>query len=135
MKNIREPHALTMEPMPGEPDRRRQSQVDNITRRGYRVQRRDRTKRNIESCGRDDGSYTIAAGLLQNSSTCCKDQTARNNACSTGTCTDREKHLSLSIKVQQNTHTVPGAGAGVGEWVCVCVKTKMLEVISDIDAR
>jgi len=51
MKNIREPHALTMEPMPGEPDRRRQSQVDNITRRGYRVQRRDRTKRNIESCG------------------------------------------------------------------------------------
>ena len=51
MKNIREPHALTTEPMPGEPDRRRQNQVDNITRRGYRVQRRNRTKRNIESCG------------------------------------------------------------------------------------
>jgi len=52
MENIGETHALTAEPIPGEPDRRRQSQVDNISRRGYRVQRRNRTKRTIESCGK-----------------------------------------------------------------------------------
>jgi len=37
VENIGETHALTMEPMPGEPDRRRQSQIGNTSRRGYRM--------------------------------------------------------------------------------------------------
>ncbi|HOI14046.1 MAG TPA: hypothetical protein PLG75_09315 [Methanoculleus sp.] len=68
----------------------------------------------------DPGTYTIAAGLSQISSTGCNDQTARKSACSTSTCTDREKPLSPGTKVQQNTHTAPDAGSGVSECACVC---------------
>ncbi|GLI45401.1 hypothetical protein [Methanoculleus bourgensis] len=39
-------------------------------------------------------SCNIAAGLEQDSSTWCNDQTAGNGARSAGTCTDKEKHLS-----------------------------------------
>ncbi len=71
---------------------------------------------------RDDGPgpCNIAAGLPQDSSTGCNNQTAGEGAGSDSTCTDREMRLSLSTKVQQNTHTVPGIGSGVGECAGVC---------------
>jgi hypothetical protein len=41
----REPHALTMEPKPGEPDRRRQSQIGNTSARVQNERQAHRTKR------------------------------------------------------------------------------------------
>ena len=65
-------------------------------------------------------SCNIAAGLPQDSSTGCNEQTAGSGAGSASTCTDRETHLSLSTKVQQNAHTVPGTGSGAGECAGAC---------------
>ena len=62
--------------------------------------------------------YSIAAGLSQDSSTGCEDQTAGEDAGSGIPYTDREKCLSLSTEVQQKAHTAPGAGAGAGVGVC-----------------
>jgi len=78
---------------------------------------------------RDDGPDPcgIAAGLPQNSSTGCKDQTGRKGSGSDITCTDREAHLSLSTELQQKKHPVPGTGFRVSEWVGA--KSVMLEPI------
>ncbi|TAJ43872.1 hypothetical protein [Methanofollis fontis] len=78
-----------------------------------------------EDDDRDDGPgpsdlCNVAAGLQQDCSRCCKEETARRDAGSDSTGTERETPLSIRTKVQQNTHTAPGTGAGAGVCGCVC---------------
>jgi len=85
------------------------------------------------AAGRDQsGSMaccSITAGLQQDFSTECNNQSAQNDVELADVCTDRERCLPLSTEVQHNIHTVPGTCSGVCVHVCVCVKTRMPEPI------
>ena len=84
----------------------------------------DRHEGGDQNRGGGPDPCTFTTGFVHLCTTCRKDQTARDSAGSTSTCTDREKHLSLSTNLHQNTHTVTGTGLGVSE--SLCVKTRVV---------